>query len=136
MARDVRLYKLHFDGGSIDQRWGYGSYRLEGPDLPPTVRRLRFGEGVTSNQAEYRALIAGLEDLLEHLRRQGCPPERVQVVVSGDSTLVINQLSRSWKVRNIRLRPLFQRARGLLDRFGRVELRWTPRATSLALLGH
>ncbi len=137
MAGNEPRYRLHFDGGSINNPGrGYGSFRLAGPDLKPTVHRVEFGDGVTSNEAEYRALIAGLEALLVHLRRQDQPPDRVRVEVTGDSALVVNQLLGRWRVRSQRLAPLYRKALGLMQEFGEVKVRWQPRAASVRLLGH
>ena len=63
----------------------------------------------TSNQAEYQALIAGLEAALAH------SPSRI--LIRADSELLIRQLNGSYKVKSLKLLPLFKRARALLDQF-------------------
>ncbi|NOZ28415.1 MAG: reverse transcriptase-like protein [Chloroflexi bacterium] len=131
----VRL-GLMFDGGSRGNPGpGYGSYAFLWPGRPPEVHRLRFGR-LTNNEAEYDALIAALEALLSHLAREGIDPQRVDLEVLGDSRLVINQLNGVWRVRKDHLRARWQKARSLLDRFGRVVLRHQPRERSVAVLGH
>lgn len=61
----------------------------------------------TNNQAEYRAVILGLERALE----KGAD----EVVLETDSNLVVNQLNGEWRVnKNV---ELFERARELLDEF-------------------
>jgi len=130
-------YTLIFDGGSIGNPGpGYGSYRLRAPNGVTLTRRLAFGDDVTNNVAEYRALIAALEDLLATLRQAGQNPARCSVEVRGDSRLVIYQLDGRWKVREPHLRPLHDRARALLDQFGRATLKWQPREKSVRALGH
>ncbi len=130
-------YQLVFDGGSLNNpEFGYGSYLLMLPADGTVRRRLEFGHGVTNNQAEYMALLAGLRHLLEILSTRELSPSRVSLEVRGDSNLVIKQLSGLWRVRNPGLQPLYQEARQLLDGFGRVKLEWTPRAHSVRLLGH
>lgn len=130
-------YTIIFDGGSIGNPGpGYGSYRLRGPGGTSRVRRLNFGDDVTNNVAEYRALIAALEDLTATIRRAGQDPARCSVEVRGDSRLVINQLEGRWKVREPHLRPLHDRARALLDQFGHATLKWQPREKSVRALGH
>ena len=130
-------YMIIFDGGSIGNPGrGYGSYRLRGPGGVTRTRRLDFGDDVTNNVAEYRTLITALEDLLAIMGEAGQDPARSAVEVRGDSQLVINQLDGRWRVRAAHLRPLHDRARALLDQFGRATLRWHPRGKSVQALGH
>ncbi len=128
---------LTFDGGSLGNPGrAYGSFRLSpapGKNLPP--RRLEFGHG-TNNQAEYRALIAGLEGVLAWARKSKFDPRSVEVELRGDSQLVLNQLSGEWKVKDPDLRRLHSRARSLIDRFGRVEFEYQPRRIIVRTLGH
>jgi ribonuclease HI len=73
----------------------------------------------TSNVAEYRALIAGLEAAQEY-------PARA-VRVRADSLLVIRQLEGKWKVKHPNLRPLHARALELLSGYDEVDLEHVPR---------
>ena len=73
----------------------------------------------TNNQAEYRALIAGLELTL----KSGA----AQVAVNLDSELVVKQLRGEYRVRNAGLKPLFRRARQLLKRFDSFTIAHLPR---------
>jgi ribonuclease HI len=123
-----------FDGGSLGNPGrGYGSYRLRLGDGPWSAAvRLELGSRVTNNEAEYRTLIAGLEDLVARLP----DPANATVEVLGDSQLVLNQVAGRWKVRAGNLVADHARARLLLARFGQAHLVWQPRAESVALLGH
>ena len=72
----------------------------------------RFSERIgkaTSNQAEYRALIAGLELALKLGAKR--------VDINLDSELVAKQLKGEYKVRNAGLKPLFHKASQLLKEF-------------------
>ncbi len=130
-------YEIVFDGGSLSNPGhGYGSYRLRGADLPSRIVRLEFGDGVTNNEAEYRALIEGLADLVQHLDAKQVDLSGFSVLAAGDSQLVISQVTGRWKIKSQNLVPLAQRARALLSRFGRTELRWHPRINSVRILGH
>ncbi len=130
-------YLLIFDGGSRrNPEFGFGSYLLAGPEGRSAPRRMEFGRGVTNNQAEYMALLAGLRDLLATLEASGRQPQEMTLEVQGDSSLVINQLLGRWKTRNPGLQPLQQEAQRLLKSFRRVRLVWTPRARSVEALGH
>jgi len=79
-----------------------------------------LGDDVTNNVAEYTALIKALECL----RERGY--EDAEVLVRGDSQLVIKQLKGEYKIRSKRLEPLYKKARELLSSF-KVELEWVPR---------
>ena len=130
-------YTIVFDGGALGNPGrGYGSFKITGPVGDVAFERLNFDHislHVTNNQAEYRSLIGALELLLERL---GPAASRSTVIVNGDSLLVINQLLGSWKVKNADLRPLYERAKSLLSKFGRTQLAWHGRANSVRLLGH
>ena len=73
----------------------------------------------TNNVAEYRGLIAGLEEA----RRLGA----TEVAVSMDSKLVVEQMSGRWKVKNPGMAELHQQARALASTFGSVSYSWIPR---------
>ena len=79
-----------------------------------------FGDDVTNNVAEYTALIKALECL----RKKGI---KDRVLIRGDSQLVIRQLRGEYKVRSPRVRPLYERAKELLEGLD-YELQWVPRS--------
>jgi len=66
----------------------------------------------TNNQAEYEAVIMGLEEIKKMGARE--------VDVYLDSELVVNQLSQKYKVKNKELAPLFVRAWNLSIHFKKV----------------
>ena len=114
-------YQLVFDGGSLGNPGkGYGSYRLSRvSDGKRMTKRLEFGDHVTNNQAEYRTLIAGLEDSCQEIiRAAGKPVGEFTVAILGDSNLVVEQVNGRWKVHNSGLRPLNERAVELFRSFG------------------
>jgi len=73
----------------------------------------------TNNVAEYRAVIAGLERAREHGVRR--------LTLRADSELVIKQLKGEYRVKDEKLRPLYQTAIRLLRGFDHVELRHVRR---------
>ena len=128
---------LHFDGGSRGNPGpGYGSYHLSRDGQEIRLHHLRLGPWMTNNEAEYEALIAGLNEALGWLERQGLDPSGETIEVRGDSQLVIRQLQGAWKAREPRMAALRDRALALLKRFGRYSLRQVPRERSVELLGH
>ena len=132
-------YNLVFDGGSLGNPGkGYGSYRLSrSADGKSMTKRLSFGGRVTNNQAEYRSLIAGLEELQGIVRAAGKPTSDYAVAVLGDSKLVVEQVNGRWKVRDAGLRPLHERAVQLFRSFAASStVSWQPRESSVRVLGH
>ena len=76
--------------------------------------------GVTTNNvAEYRGLIAGLEQA----RRLGAD----DVAVRMDSKLVVEQMAGRWKVKHPAMAELHQQARDLASGFTSVGFAWIPR---------
>jgi ribonuclease HI len=131
-------YILTFDGGSRgNPGWGYGSYLITRvQDGAQRLERLDFGDGYTNNEAEYDALIAALEDLIQRIEAADRQPEEFALEVRGDSALVINQLQGTWRAKEPRMRDRRNRCGQLLGRFGAVTLKAHPREESVRLLGH
>jgi ribonuclease H / adenosylcobalamin/alpha-ribazole phosphatase len=73
----------------------------------------------TNNVAEYRGLIAGLEEAARL--------KATDVAVSLDSKLVVEQMSGRWKVKHPELAELNARARALASRFETISYTWVPR---------
>lgn len=74
----------------------------------------------TNNVAEYRGLIAGLE--------QAAEVGATEVGVAMDSKLVVEQMAGRWKVKHPDLASLHARARELATGFDAVTYTWIPRA--------
>jgi ribonuclease HI len=74
----------------------------------------RYIGTATNNQAEYRALIAGLEAGL----RLGAEEARIKL----DSELVVKQLKGQYRVKNTDLKPLYLKASELLSGFQKYSL--------------
>jgi ribonuclease HI len=72
-----------------------------------------IGHG-TNNVAEYQAVIEGLEMAAGH--------GASRLVVRSDSQLLVRQLLGEYRVKSPGLRPLYQRARILLDGFEKVRI--------------
>lgn len=78
----------------------------------------RLGDA-TNNQAEYCAIIAGLEKALEL--------GATHVELRSDSELVIQQLSGKYRVKNEALKPLFLKVGTLRSRFSGMAVSYIPR---------
>jgi ribonuclease H / adenosylcobalamin/alpha-ribazole phosphatase len=74
----------------------------------------------TNNVAEYRGLLAGLEEAV----KLGA----TDVDVMMDSKLVVEQMSGRWKVKHPDIAALHQQATALSARFEHISYTWVPRA--------
>jgi ribonuclease HI len=127
-------FTVVFDGGSLgNPGLGYGSFEIVDQQGSIAAEKIEFGNGMTNNQAEFRALIAGLDSLLAIVSERASTHS---IAVRGDSQLVIRGLTGEWKVKHPGLQPLHRQARQLLDRFGSVDLAWHPRRESVRTFGH
>lgn len=131
-------YTIVFDGGSQGNPGpGYGSYALtRASDGKQDLVRLDFGRMMTNNEAEYEALIAGLQGLAERIETAGRSPRDFSVEVRGDSALVIHQVEGTWKTKDDRMRLLRNRCRELLRSFKGHRLVLHGREESVRVLGH
>jgi probable phosphoglycerate mutase len=110
------------DGGSRGNPGpaGYGAAVLDAA-TGEVLAEVRASIGTaTNNVAEYRGLIAGLEEAARIM--PGAPVE-----VRMDSKLVVEQMSDRWKIKHPDLRPLAQSAAAVAARLGRVTYTWVPR---------
>jgi ribonuclease HI len=73
----------------------------------------------TNNQAEYRALIAGLKKALGLGARE--------VIIRADSELIIRQMLGQYRVKNEALKPLYSEARKLAGELGNCKFTTVPR---------
>jgi len=73
----------------------------------------------TNNQAEYMAIIAGLEKAV------GAGAKRV--TVKSDSKLVVEQINGRYKIKNTALRPLYQKVVQLAGSIERFSIVYVPR---------
>ena len=132
-------YTIIFDGGSRNNgspnSEGYGSYQLSVTGKQET-KRLQFPTGTTNNEAEYRSLIAALEDLIGRIQHANRPVAEFTLEIRGDSALVINQVQGTWQTKKEHLRPLRDRAQAIIALFKEVEFVWQPREESVEVLGH
>lgn len=112
---------IEADGGSRGNPGpaGYGAVVLSA-DRSAVLAEAKQAIGrATNNVAEYRGLIAGLEDAA----RLGA----TEAAVFLDSKLLVEQMSGRWKVKHPDLIELHRRARDLASRFQRVTYTWIPR---------
>jgi len=139
------------NNGSPDSE-GYGSYQLSVISSrskaervgKQEAKRLQFPgppartgpTGTSNNEAEYRSLIAALEDLISRIHHANRPVGEFTLEIRGDSVLVLNQVQGTWQTKKEHLRPLRNRAQAIIALFKEVEFVWQPREESVDVLGY
>jgi ribonuclease HI len=109
---------MSFDGACSNSGNGVGIVLMSPSKImhPHTIR-LEFS--CTNNEAEYEALIQGMilaqEMKIEHL------------IVTGDSELVINQVTQRYKIKKERLKLYFKRVNELMESFSSFNISFIPR---------
>ena len=79
------------------------------------------GRDASSNVAEYLALIEGLEALID------MGAERELICIGGDAKSVIEQMEGEASVSAESIKPLYRRARKLIQQFRHIYWNWAPR---------
>lgn len=97
------------------------------------VREMNVGDK-TNNEAEYLALLEALQIISGMWAAGGerIPDEKGPIVIRSDSELVVNQVNGSYKVKEPHLKPLWEKARGLMASLGHVKVEWVPRERNFA----
>src|SRR6266436_6279056 len=109
------LITLEFDGGSRGNPGPAGiGVVVRAKDGTPLVTLGRFIGRATNNVAEYRALIAGLEKARELGAKN--------VVIRGDSELIVKQMRGEYRVKNPDLRALYDEAQALYRQFDSAKI--------------
>lgn len=123
-------FKIYFDGGAKDNRYGYGSWEVEFNGFSKKVGRENYGE-TTNNVAEYQALLNALNWLRSVVAKQD-----YKVEIYGDSKLVLYQILQRWKTKKPHLRPFRDACREILSQFSKWTATWQPRIHSVHRFGH
>jgi ribonuclease HI len=105
---------LNFDGGSRGNPGPGGiGVVITAEDGTPLVTLGRFIGHATNNVAEYLALITALEEAAKLGAKN--------VMIRGDSQLVIRQMTGQYRVKNADLRKLYDRAVALAAKFEKAD---------------
>nr|XP_025884738.1 uncharacterized protein LOC112940689 [Solanum lycopersicum] len=111
-------WRLFFDGAVNHQGKGVGAVLVsESGQHYPMAAKLRFN--CTNNMAEYEACILGLKMAVDI--------NVYELLVIGDSDLLIHQVQGESAVKNPKIVPYVQYVQNLCKRFRKIEFRHTPR---------
>ncbi|XP_027082589.1 uncharacterized protein [Coffea arabica] len=113
------LWTLYVDGSSNGDGSGAGVL-LEGPQGEVCSYALRFGFPATNNEAEYEALIAGLQ----LARRLGAQ----QIHVRSDSQLVVRQVLGEYEAKGETMQRYLSKVHQLTGYFESFEIQRIPRS--------
>ncbi len=117
----IKKLFLYTDGGSRGNPGpaGIGVLILDGAKKKIKDSYKYIGE-TTNNIAEYSALIHGLEEALS-LKAD-------EVVINMDSELIAKQLNGEYRVKDSDIKPLFEKALGILRQFKSFEIKQIDRS--------
>lgn len=120
MTNNTTPFKLYTDGGARGNPGPSGIGFILFNETNLEFFDAKFLENATNNQAEYLALILGLEY---------CKKNKITSLDCYlDSELVVKQLNGEYKVKNSNMVPLFDKITGLRDVFDTVTFNHVPRA--------
>ena len=116
---DFPIWKLSVDGAANAQASSAGLI-LNSPEGIDIEYALRFWFPASNNEAEYEAIIAGLN--LAHLM------EVDQLEVCSDSQLVVKEIEDTYEAKGEKMILYLKKVRELLRKFVLVQVRHIPRA--------
>ncbi|XP_057451900.1 uncharacterized protein LOC130743686 [Lotus japonicus] len=117
----LQPWKLFFDGSSHREGSGIGML-IVSPQGIPTKFMFRMRESCSNNEAEYEALVSGLEVLLALGAKN--------VEIKGDSELVVKQLTKEYKCVSENLAKYYVKAMSLLANFDQAGISYIPRLSN------
>ncbi|XP_070005218.1 uncharacterized protein [Nicotiana sylvestris] len=118
ISEDTNAWIMFFDGAVNAKDIGIGEILISptGQHYPATAR-LRFF--CTNNTSEYEAYIIGMNMAIDQ--------DVEELLILGDSDLIIRQAQGEWETWGIKLIPYRQHVEDLSKRFKSVEFRYIPR---------
>ena len=110
MSRAAKEWLLMVDGAARGNPGEAGCGAVIADENGMVIKELsRYLGRTTNNVAEYAALLMGLEALLELGQKH--------IVVQSDSELMVRQLNGEYRVKDQKLKALFEQAISLLRQF-------------------
>ena len=110
------MHTLYFDGCSKGNpgRAGAGAVLYDDVGSEVFAESVFVGYRATNNEAEYTGLILGLTEAL----KRGITTE---LLVRGDSQLIVRQMQGKYKVNSPKLAPLHKCATTLASKFAKID---------------
>lgn len=128
-------FHVYFDGGLYGAD-GYGSWEITFNGFSKRVQRELFkydglSHQITSNISEYSALLSALR-WLQSVQQKSF----YQVMIFGDSKLVLKQISGEYRCRKGHLLKYRDECLNLLRDFGSWSTHWHDRYNNVRRFGH
>ncbi|XP_077232153.1 uncharacterized protein LOC143866884 [Tasmannia lanceolata] len=111
-------WTLHVDGSAGKTGYGAGVV-LRGPEGFVLEYALRLNFKASNNEAEYEALLAGL-NLAAELGAE-------KLKLHSDSQLIVNQVNRAYEAKGFRMKKYLLKVKEKLQGMGKVEILQVPR---------
>lgn len=114
------IYSLYTDGASRGNPGDSGAGIILKDSKGTTLKKIRkyLGRG-TNNQAEYNALLLGLN------LAKGAGAKKLNVYL--DSELVVKQVRGEYRVKNSEIKPLHQNVMKMIQAFDKIDILHIPR---------
>ena len=114
MNTDSSTYKMYIDGAADlnSNTSGFGGVIYKDDEEIFTFSE--YLHNLTNNEAEYSALIFGLKSLIKL--------SILNIVIYSDSELVVKQINGDYKVKNDRMKKLYNKTLSLLSSFQKWQL--------------
>lgn len=124
MTEGYDKIKIYTDGASRGNPGpATAAYLIVDKENKTLKKDVRFLGETTNNRAEYRAVIKGLKEAKNLTGKK--------VEVYSDSNLLVRQLTGDWKVKNNKIRSLFQKVSKLEAGFESVQFAHLPRENKM-----
>ncbi|XP_070010655.1 uncharacterized protein [Nicotiana sylvestris] len=117
ISEDTHAWKMFFDGAVNAKGVDIGAILISptGQHYPATARLQFF---CTNNTVEYEACIMGMNMAIDQ--------DVEELLIIGDSGLIIRQTQGEWETRDVKLIPYRQHVEDLGKRFKSIEFRYIP----------
>ena len=119
---DDKTWVIHVDGSSTLHTGGIGVI-LKSPEADTLKHKVRLHYLTTNNEAEYEALLKGLE-LAKSLGAKS-------ILVQGDSQLVIGQVNGTCEAKEERMKKYLNKVRRLIKKFWTAHFVQIPREENM-----
>ena len=119
---DDKTWVVHVDRSSTFHAGGIGVV-LKSPEADTLKRKMRLHYPTTNNEAEYEALLKGLE-LAKSLGAES-------ILVQGDSQLVIGQVNGTCEAKEEQMKKYFNKVRRLIKKFSGAHFVQIPRKENM-----
>ncbi len=123
----MNKYIIYTDGGSRGNpgKAAIGVIFCDATGVPLQKFGEYLGDGLTNNEAEYRAVIFAFKKFRELYGEDSLA--QTEIEIRSDSELLVNQMSGRYKIKNENIRMFVVNIHRLMEGFGKVIYTAIPR---------